>query len=113
MATQPLRPAFAPAPPHIAVAHSILDDFRQGRAVDRERLRALFTDHVGASDATDAWAMRQAYDALELAQVLFLLEPGCPLVAPAESETLTRLTAFAATRRFLGDGRAYTPHEPR
>ncbi|HZF43664.1 MAG TPA: strawberry notch family protein [Sphingomonadaceae bacterium] len=40
--------------------------------------------------------MRQAYDALELAQTLFLLEQDCPLLAGTPAETLAQLTAFSA-----------------
>jgi hypothetical protein len=94
MATQ-LSDAIVPQPAHVAVAFALLEDFRRGRPVDRDRLRVLFSGHVGLSDATGAWAMREAYDALELAQVLFLLEPACGLVTRDDRESLARLTAFA------------------
>ena len=68
-------------PLHANVAHSILADFRSGRPVDRARLRSLFEARTGRTDASGAWSMRQAYDALELAQALFLLDADCPLAA--------------------------------
>ena len=96
MATQFCQP-FVPRPARVAAAFDLLEDFREGRPVDRERLRACFTDRLGRSDATGAWTMRQAYDALELAQVLFLtLDRECSLVAADARETLARLTAFSA-----------------
>ncbi|HEX5184996.1 MAG TPA: strawberry notch family protein [Allosphingosinicella sp.] len=39
--------------------------------------------------------MRQAYDALELAQLLYLLDPDCPLLAGNPLACLARLEAFA------------------
>jgi predicted RNA methylase len=90
---------FKPAlerPLHVDVAHSILADFRSGRQVDRARLRALFEAGTGRSDACGAWSMRQAYDALELAQTLFLLDPDCPLVSAEPRDTLARLERFVA-----------------
>ncbi len=83
-------------PPHVDVARSILADFRAERPVDRARLRFLFEARTGRSDASGAWSMRQAYDALELAQALFLRDPDCPLVAPGPRETLARLDRFVA-----------------
>jgi predicted RNA methylase len=92
MATQ-LSQTFAP-PAHIAVARQILEDFRAASIVDRARLRWLFETYTGRSDASGAWSMRLAYDALELAQTTFLLEPHCPLHAASAAETLRRLDRF-------------------
>lgn len=83
-------------PLHADVAHSIVADFRSGRPVERARLRSLFETRTGRTDASGAWSMRQAYDALELAQTLFLLDPDCPLVVPEPRETVARLGAFVA-----------------
>ncbi len=93
MATQLSEPLF-PRPAHVAVAFTLLEDLRRNLPVDRDRLRACFTDHLGRSDATGAWSMRLAYDALELAQTMLLLEPGCGLVTGDDRETLARLIAF-------------------
>lgn len=86
----------ATAPLHVDVARALLEDFRGGTAIDRGRLRQLFEQATGRSDASGAWSMRQAYDALELAQALYILDDRCPLVAPDPGETLARLGAFAA-----------------
>jgi hypothetical protein len=82
-------------PPHVRVAHSILAQFRSGEPVSRDRLRRLFDSETGRSDAAGGWAMRQAYDALELAQVLYLLEPDCPLLAGTSGEILEKMQDFA------------------
>jgi predicted RNA methylase len=84
-----------PAPyPHIAVARSILACFRAGERVDRALLRHLFETATGASDASGAWSMRQAFDAMELAQALFAAEPSCPLLRGPPQEALASLEAF-------------------
>ena len=93
MATSPLEPR-AVQPPHVAVARRILSSFRTRETVDRSLLRRLFEDETGASDASGAWSMREAYDALELAQALFMLDPGCPLLAGAPREVLAALETF-------------------
>lgn len=93
MATMP-RETDVVQSPHIAVARRILVCFRAGGSVDRSLLRRLFEDESGASDASGAWSMRQAYDALELAQTLFVLDPGCPLLASAPRDALAAMEAF-------------------
>jgi predicted RNA methylase len=82
--------------PHIAVAHAILERFRSGEPLDRDRLRRLFEAETGRSDASGAWSMREAYDSLELAQTLFLLEADCPLLAGDSGEVLGRLQALSS-----------------
>jgi predicted RNA methylase len=93
MATQ-LSPIDARLP-HATVAHALLADLRSGVAVGRDRLRRLFEAETGRSDASGAWSMRQAYDALELAQTLFLIEPACPLLAGTAGDIVGSLQAFA------------------
>lgn len=92
MATQA---SFLP-PLHVALAGPLLEDIEAGRPIDRARLRGLFERAAGDSDATGAWSMREAYDALELAQVRFLLDPHCPLFAGDASDTVRRLADFTA-----------------
>jgi predicted RNA methylase len=95
MATLPLEPR-DPRLPHVAVARALLDLFRTGAAIDRNRLRQLFEAQTGASDGSAVWTMRQAYESLELAQVLFLLDACCPLLMGTRRETLARLQTFEA-----------------
>ena len=94
MATLSRKQQPAQAAPHVAVARRILACWRARETVDRPRLRHLFERETGASDASAAWSMRQAYDALELAQTLFLLEPDCPLLEGTRREVLAALLGF-------------------
>lgn len=96
MATQPRQEDDAPVP-HIAVAHAILERFRAGERVHRTLLRDLFERETGGSDAVGAWSMRQAYDALELAQTLFLLQADCPLLTGSLRASLSALEDFTAS----------------
>ncbi|HEX8215047.1 MAG TPA: strawberry notch family protein [Allosphingosinicella sp.] len=54
----------------------------------------MFEAETGRSDASGGWSMRQAYDALELAQTLFLLDRDCPLLVGTAGEVLSKLSAF-------------------
>ncbi len=93
MATLPLD-LHVDEPSHIAVARRILGHFRAGDRIERALLRDLFAQQTGASDASGRWSMRQAYDALELAQALFLADPHCPLLDGAPARALEALQAF-------------------
>jgi len=93
MATLPLERAAALSP-HVAVARRIVQCFHSGEEVDRSLLRRLFLEETGKSDACGAWSMREAYDALELAQLLFVSEENCPLLASVPGEVLAALEAF-------------------
>jgi len=81
--------------PHVAAARAILARFRTGDPVDRRLLSALLEAETGVSDANGAWSLRHAYDALELAQTLFLLDPGCPLLRGTPGEIVEELDRFA------------------
>jgi predicted RNA methylase len=81
--------------PVTAAAYSILARLRSGESLDRTFLRDCFGSIAGCCDASGDWSMRQAYDALELAQVLFLLESDCPLLRGTSEEILGRLEAFS------------------
>ena len=68
----------------------------QGRAVDTRALRAAMENAFCGSDADGAWVWKDAYDALEAAQVMFLRKFGAAMRARAGSPgamfaTLTRL----------------------
>ena len=78
----------------------------QGRAVDSRALRAAMETAFCASDAEGAWVWKDAYEALEAAQVMFLRKFGAAMRTRAGSaaamlEMLTRLAARlpAQTRR--------------
>jgi predicted RNA methylase len=95
MATLPLETA-NPRFPHVGVAHALLSCFRRREPVDARLLRRLMEIETGLADASGGWAMRSAYDALELAQALFVCGPDCPVFSGTAGEILDRLIAFAA-----------------
>jgi protein strawberry notch len=82
--------------PTVAAAHAILARLRTGQRVDRLVLKRMFEEASGGSDASGAWSMREAYDSLELAQVLFLLDAGCPLLEGTPAAILERLDELVA-----------------
>lgn len=73
--TAPATP-IAPAPAILAVAHDLLEHLEQGRRVDAAMLRAAMEIAFGASDTSGAWNWKDAYDACEVATVLFLRKYG-------------------------------------
>lgn len=69
------------APALFATARILAERLGQGGAISRKALSSLMRAHVGGSDACGDWSMRDAYDALEMAQVLRVLDVGSSLVA--------------------------------
>jgi predicted RNA methylase len=65
--------------PVLEAARELKEMLVSGRPIRRETLRELFEVSTGRSDAEGYWTMRNAYDALELAQVLFLTGADCPI----------------------------------
>ncbi|MFC3443864.1 strawberry notch-like NTP hydrolase domain-containing protein [Sphingobium rhizovicinum] len=61
-----------------SVATRLANMLRRGHHVRRQDLKRLMEEAFHASDATDSWSMRDAYDALEAAQVLLLRSPDMP-----------------------------------
>ncbi len=75
----------------------------QGRALDSRALRSAMEVAFGGSDADGAWVWKDAYEALEAAQVLFLRKFGAAMRARAGSaaamlEMLTRLAGRLASQ---------------
>ena len=66
----------AHAPAILAAAHDLLEHLEQGQRVDAALLRAAIETAFGASDASGAWDWKSAYDACEVATVLFLRKYG-------------------------------------
>ena len=62
----------APADPVLLVALRLRDFLQAGEAIDARLLRDLLASATGRAAADGGWSMRHAYDALELAQVLWL-----------------------------------------
>lgn len=88
-----LGPPLAPDPVP-SVACQLTEYLKSGVAIDTRLIRTLFENVTGCSDAAAGWSMRDAYDALELAQVLFLLDPAGPI-------DLSSLTAGLASLQSL------------
>ena len=64
----------------ISVACAIATLLESGQTLSRRVLARLMHDQFGASDASGAWSMRDAYDALEAAQVILGLQPSSGLI---------------------------------
>ncbi|WP_370569495.1 hypothetical protein [Sphingobium xenophagum] len=62
--------------------------------VNRQSLKRMMTQAFGEDDAAGAWSMRDAYDALETAQVLCLADPQSPLLAGTPADIFQRLRQF-------------------
>uniref|UniRef100_UPI003B58B438 hypothetical protein n=1 Tax=Noviherbaspirillum sp. ST9 TaxID=3401606 RepID=UPI003B58B438 len=60
----------------IAAAEQLLPHLEHGRRIDAAILRAAMELAFGASDATGAWDRKTAYDACEVATLLFLRKYG-------------------------------------
>ena len=102
-------PLFLPqAPPDkvsglIHAATLISQPLGQGRAADSRALRSAMEAAFGGTDAEGAWVWKDAYEALEAAQVMFLRKFGLAMRARAGSATamldmLTRLAQRLASQ---------------
>jgi hypothetical protein len=75
----------APAPAILAVAEALQPDLAQDFQIDALRLRLEMERAFGGSDADGAWDWKLAYEAGEVALVLFLRKFGRALLARAGS----------------------------
>lgn len=64
----------------VAVARALADRLGRGATITRQSLKPLLRQQFGGSDATGAWSMRDAYDALEIAQVMLAFDPASRLI---------------------------------
>jgi hypothetical protein len=69
----------------VSVAEALQPDLAQGFQIDALRLRLEMERAFGGSDATGAWDWKLAYEAGEVALVLFLRKFGRALLARAGS----------------------------
>ena len=82
----PIVPLAAnPALAIVAVAEALQPDLAQGLQIDALRLRREMEHAFGGSDATGAWDWKLAYEAGEVALILFLRKFGRALLARAGS----------------------------
>jgi hypothetical protein len=82
-----IRAAAALASAVVRAARQLLTDLERGRRIDAAVLRGAMEAAFGASDATGAWDWKIAYDACEVATVLFLRKFGSAIRAKAGSPT--------------------------
>ncbi len=92
-AAEPVAP-LAAAPSILAAANLILPYLERGQRVDVAILRGAMETAFGASDASGAWDWKLAYEACEVATVLFLRKYGKALFRKAASP-LSRLDPLA------------------
>ncbi len=93
-------PSVAPSVPAasalIAAAQVLLPTLAQGEAVDARALREAMTITFGGSDAEGLWVWKDAYDACEIAQLLFLRRFGPAMRAKPVAAQLAMLGKVAA-----------------
>ncbi|WP_118138275.1 strawberry notch-like NTP hydrolase domain-containing protein [Oceanicella sp. SM1341] len=82
--TDPVTPLGA-APAILAAANLLLPHLERGQRVDTADLRSAMESAFGASDASGAWDWKLAYEACEVATVLFLRKYGKALFRKAGS----------------------------
>ena len=80
----PVTPVAA-APAVLTAANLLLPHIERGERIDAATLRAAMETTFGASDATGAWDWKLAYEACEVATVLFLRKYGKALFRKADS----------------------------
>lgn len=81
---------------------TLLKSLEHGQPIGAVDLRTVLTDIFGGSDAEGFWSWKDAYEATEVAQVLFLRKFGAAITARADApETalamLTRVTGLVPT----------------
>ncbi|PYE87555.1 strawberry notch family protein [Phyllobacterium leguminum] len=94
--TLPVAASVAPiahTPAILGAANRLLAHLERGERIDAAILRAAMETVFGASDTAGAWNWKAAYDACEVATVLFLRKYGRALFRKAASPVL-RLSAL-------------------
>ncbi|MBO1039955.1 strawberry notch family protein [Brucella pituitosa] len=91
--TDPVTP-LAAAPAILAAANLLLPSLERGARVDAATLRSAMERAFGASDATGVWDWKLAYEACEVATVLFLRKYGKALFRKAATPA-ARLSVLA------------------
>ncbi len=71
------------------VAKILVGRLAKGGSVSRQLLKSLMRQSFGGSDAWGLWSMRDAYEALEVAQVLLALDPASGLIDYADPAIAT------------------------
>jgi predicted RNA methylase len=79
----PLSARPAPATGILLAAQNLRVRLERGSAIDTAHLRAAMIDAFGGSDADGFWVWKDAYDACEAAQILFLRQFGAGMTRRA------------------------------
>ena len=95
----PVTP-LAAAPAILAAANHLLPHLERGQRVDAVTLRGAMETAFSASDATGAWDWKLAYEAGEVATVLFLRKYGKALFRKAASPA-ARISVLAKIAALL------------
>ena len=93
-ATPAASTPLAPSSAILAVGNMLLPHLERGERIDATLLRHAMEHAFGASDASGAWDWKAAYEACEVATVLFLRKYGKALFRKADSPT-TRLSVLS------------------
>ncbi|MQW87011.1 strawberry notch-like NTP hydrolase domain-containing protein [Sinorhizobium saheli] len=81
----------------LLAGHQLLPFLERCQSIGAADLRAILTDTFGGSDAEGFWAWKDAYEATEVAQVLFLRKFGAAISARANvPQALVMLTKVAS-----------------
>lgn len=106
------RPAPVAAPPTVTstpldqaaailtAAHQLFAELRHGQPLDARSLRLAMETAFGGSDAAGLWNWKDAYEAAEVAQLLFLRQFGPAMRAKAVSP-MVQLTMLEKLARLL------------
>ena len=99
-------PASVTAHRLVYAAKSLLPYFETGKPIDAKMLRTAMEVAFGASDTSGAWVWKDAYDAVEIAQIMMITRYGALMQKQAVSSAqflsmIERLSALAPshTRR--------------
>ena len=74
----------------IAATQDLLGHLAAGRRIDSSAIRTAMQSAFGASDASGAWDWKTAYEAVEVAQVLFMRRYG-PAIHARSADPFDRL----------------------
>ncbi|MEH3046677.1 strawberry notch family protein [Sphingomonas adhaesiva] len=100
LAAAPIPLGRDPAAPILAAANLLLPHLERGAPVDTAMLRDAMESAFGASDAAGAWDWKLAYEAGEVATILFLRKYGKALFRKAASPA-ARLSVLAKIAALL------------
>jgi hypothetical protein len=79
-----------PLPRSSLAAHDLLGHLAAGRRIDAPAIRTAMQSAFGASDASGAWDWKAAYEAVEVAQLLFMRRYG-PAIHARTADPFERL----------------------